>query len=215
MRRGLGGKTILITAGPTWAPIDDVRVVSNVSSGELGCRLARAAAREGMKTDVFLGAATYPFAARGVRVARFRYFDELARLIETGLRRRQYDVILHAAAVSDFLPERTRGKISSTAGSAVLRLRRAPKLAARLRALNPKALLVLFKLEAGVSDAVLLARARRAMAQTGADLVVANRFARGGYRGFILGCGRTPTVIPARARLTRALFLALKERLSQ
>jgi len=212
MKNTLRGKKILITAGPTWVAIDDVRVVSNVSTGELGSLLAEEAVRCGMKVDVFLGAVSYPFTVRKIQVFRFRYFEELCQLIEAQLRRVKYDVILHVAAVSDYLARSALGKISSDKETMTLRLHRAPKLVARLRELNPKAFLVMFKLEAGVSDAVLIMRALGAMKKSRADLIVANRFSGGRYRGFILGHKDAPARGLIRKELTTELFRILKER---
>ena len=215
MKNPLRGKKMLITAGPTWVAIDDVRVVSNVSTGELGSLLAQAAVKAGMKTDVFLGTVSYPFTVPGAQVFRFRYFDELCRLIEAELRRQKYDAILHVAAVSDYQARSVVGKISSNNESMTIRLHRAPKLVLRLRKLNPKAFLVMFKLEAGVSDAVLMKRALEARKKCRADLVVANRFTGGKYRGFVLGHKDVPVRGLMRKELTQELFRILKERFSK
>jgi phosphopantothenoylcysteine synthetase/decarboxylase len=102
------------------------------------------------------------------------------------LSRRRYDIIFHAAAVSDFLPARRRGKIPSGRDIVELRLRRAPKLVTIIRRLAPKACLVIFKLECGVTDAVLKARALAACRRAGADYVVANTFRAGRYHAFVL-----------------------------
>jgi len=215
MKHLLRRKKILITAGPTWVAIDDVRVVSNVSTGELGSLLTQAAVKAGMDVDVFLGTVSHPFSVPGAQVFRFRYFDELCRLIETQLRRRKYDAILHAAAVSDYLARAALGKISSRNTSLTIRLHRAPKLVARLRRLNPKAFLVMFKLEAGVGDKVLMKRALEAKKKCRADLVVANRFTGGGYRGFILGRAGAPSRGFKRRELAQELVRILKERLAE
>ncbi|MFA5039364.1 MAG: phosphopantothenoylcysteine decarboxylase [Candidatus Omnitrophota bacterium] len=208
----LRGKKILITAGPTWVPIDDVRVISNTSSGELGFLLAREAVSCGMRTDLFLGPATHADSPQGARVARFKYFDELLKLISRTLTRRRYDLILHCAAVSDYLMEPVEGKISSKNEQLILRLRPAPKLVDLMRRLNPGAFLVMFKLEGRVSDAVLLKRALEAKKRASADLVVANRFQDGRYRGFILGSSDVLARSESKAGLVRSLFKILKEK---
>lgn len=206
------GKKILITAGPTWVPIDDVRVISNVSSGELGCLLAREAVSLGMETDVFLGPVTYPGAVKAGKIVRFRYFDELLKLVSETLSRKSYDVILHAAAVSDYLMKPVDGKISSRQEALILRLAPAPKIVEMIRRLNPQALLVMFKLEDKVSDAVLLKRALEAKKRAQADLVVANKFQNGKYRGFILGSKDVLAKTESKKALTKALFRILKEK---
>jgi len=213
-RDALAGKKILITAGPTWVPIDDVRVISNTSSGEMGVLLAREARACGMDVDVILGPVTYGFCLKGVRVARFKYFDELLKQVSATLARRSYDIILHAAAVSDYLLKPVPGKISSANPQLILRLTPAPKLIDVMRRLNPKAFLVMFKLEGKVTDAVLLKRSLEAMKKAAADLVIANRFEGGHYRGFILGSKNILAKSASKRALAASLFKILKEKMA-
>ncbi len=210
----LAGKKILITAGPTWVPIDDVRVISNISSGEMGILLARQARACGMNVDMILGPATCGVSLKGVRVSRFKYFDELLRQISATLARRQYDIILHAAAVSDYLLKPVPGKISSANPQLILRLTPAPKLIDVMRRLNPRAFLVMFKLEGKVTDAVLLKRALEAMKKASADLVIANRFVEGRYRGFILGSKNILARSASKQALAASLFKILTEKMA-
>ncbi|QAT17099.1 phosphopantothenoylcysteine decarboxylase / Phosphopantothenoylcysteine synthetase [Candidatus Velamenicoccus archaeovorus] len=210
----LAGKKILITAGPTWVPIDDVRVISNTSSGEMGTLLAKEAQACGMDVDVILGPVTYRDPLKGVRVERFKYFDELLRHVSATLARRQYDIILHAAAVSDYLLKPVPGKISSANPQLILRLTSAPKLIDVMRRLNPKAFLVMFKLEGKVTDAVLLKRSLEAMKKASADLVIANRFEGGHYRGFILGSKNILAKSASKQALAASLFKILKEKMA-
>lgn len=212
----LAGKKILITAGPTWVAIDDVRVISNISSGELGALLVREAERNGMHVDLFLGPATALFSfGKKTRLKRFRYFEDLLGLVQEETSRKKYDIILHAAAVSDYFLEPVRGKISSLSESLVLKMRRAPKIIQIMRRQNPGAFLVMFKLESLVTDAVLLKRAMEAMRKIGADLVVANRFAvLGRYRGFILGSKNILSRTTSKRALARDLMRIIKEKVS-
>ena len=208
----LKGKKILITAGPTWIPIDDVRVISNISSGELGIILAKKAASKGLRVDLFLGPVGPVATGKKIKVFRFKYFDELLRLARENLKSKKYDFILHAAAVSDYLIQRIPGKISSSAPELVLKLKKAPKIVEIIRALNPKAFLVSFKLEVGVTDAVLLKRALEAMKRAGANLVVANTFDKGSYKGFILGSKKVLSMSLSKKELADKLFKILNER---
>ncbi len=185
-RSVLAGKKILITAGPTWVAVDSVRVISNISTGELGVRLAGEAVSAGASVDLLLGPALFKVPERRVRLFRYTYFNELKTQLETRLKKTSYDIVLHAAAVSDYVMRGSRGKLSSHRPSMTLRLTPAPKLVRIIRSLNPGAGLVIFKLEAGVTDAVLIKRARKALDEAGAQWVVANRLCGGAYRGFIL-----------------------------
>ncbi len=95
---------MLITAGPTWEPVDDVRVVSNRSSGRLGVALATAAAEAGCATHLLIGPNVAP-------PARDRFDGEVerftsARSLGEALERLcpDCDALLMAAAVADYEP---------------------------------------------------------------------------------------------------------------
>ncbi len=207
----LANKKILITAGPTWVPIDDVRVISNVSSGELGRLLAKEALHSRMKVDLLLGPIAYRDLSKNVRILRFKYFDELLGLIKRELKKTKYDYILHAAAVSDYLASAVKGKISSNNEELVLCLRRAPKIVDTIRRLAPEAFLVIFKLEANVTDPVLLKRACEAMKKSGADLVVANTYEGKVHRSFVLGSQDILARTRSKKALARNLFKVLRQ----
>jgi len=192
-------KNILITAGPTWVAIDDVRVLSNVASGETGILLAKKLTRLGARVSLLLGPVGACCLDKKIRLINFRFYSELKNRLKLQLRSRRYDIIIHNAAVSDFSASRRKGKISS--GSAVsLRLRPLPKIAKDLKYLAPQAKLVIFKLEPAVSDKILLRRAIAAGKNTGADIVVANRISP--YRAFIIG--RAGKIIAAKSKAALA-----------
>lgn len=184
----LKNKKFLITAGPTWVAIDQVRVLSNVSTGQMGVFLAQRAQLLGAQVDLLIGPVGKIEICSKIKMSRFCYFEELDALMKKKLLSRHYDVVIHAAAVSDYLVLRKHaGKIDSSLHRVHLEFKRAPKLIDQVKRLNPKALLVMFKLETGVRDSVLLKRALQGMRRARADLVVANKFEKGRYRGFILG----------------------------
>jgi 8-oxo-dGTP pyrophosphatase MutT (NUDIX family) len=167
---------VLITAGGTREPIDDVRVVANRSTGRLGLALARAALDRGA-TVTLVGAramanevAALPASARWVPYGSFVELDAaLAREAD-----QPYDLVLMAAAVADYSPTRTDGKIRSDADGLVVTLGRNPKLLARLRRQWPDAQIVGFKLLSGVSDEELDAVARAQVATNQLDACFAN-----------------------------------------
>src|SRR5690348_10454722 len=124
----LAGKRILVTCGPTWVAIDDMRVISNRSTGELGRILAGQLKAAGARVTVLEGPVAEPLNDRSVRVVKFLFFEELAALLHKELRNR-YDAVIHAAAVSDYRPvKRISGKISSGKKRLDLKLVRTPKL---------------------------------------------------------------------------------------
>ncbi|HQP91408.1 MAG TPA: phosphopantothenoylcysteine decarboxylase [Candidatus Omnitrophota bacterium] len=210
----LKNKRILITAGPTWVPIDDVRVISNISSGEMGLLLTRQALRSGARVDLLLGPVLKKTpVSKKINLFRFTYFDELFCLVRSLIKKNKYDCVLHCAAVSDYITEKKEGKISSQKKGLTLRLKRAPKIIEVIRKGCPRAFLVMFKLEDGVTDAVLLKRSLEAMRKSKADLVVANMFENGGYRGYVLGASKVPAKPLTKKEVAKQLFEILKEKI--
>ncbi|MEM6393853.1 MAG: phosphopantothenoylcysteine decarboxylase [Planctomycetota bacterium] len=105
---------VLITAGPTREPLDEVRYLSNRSSGRLGIALAEAAAHAGHETTLLLGPGIVaPVASQGwggLSVERFTSAGSLEGLL--GQRFPECDVLIMAAAVADYRPAAyTEGKL--------------------------------------------------------------------------------------------------------
>ncbi len=175
---------VLITCGATWTPIDDVRVISNISTGEMGHSIAQAFKRAGANVTVIEGPVTHTLLAQGIKIIKYRFFDQLAKLLKIELRKK-YVIIIHAAAVSDFkLLGVRKGKITS-GRPLTLRLKATPKLIETIKVLSPESFLVGFKLETRLSPKNIFKIARPLFNQSGCDVVVANTLT-GGYRGYIV-----------------------------
>lgn len=97
----LTGKKILVTAGPTREFIDPVRFISNPSSGKMGLAMAEAARNLGGDVTLLMGPATIEIPDRFSGVERFESAEELFELVKT---HSDADVVIMAAAVSDFKP---------------------------------------------------------------------------------------------------------------
>ena len=99
--KALLGKRLLITAGPTFEPIDPVRGLTNLSSGKMGFALARAAAEAGAVVTLVAGVVHLP-TPRGVNRVDVRtaqqMFDAVMPLAA------QNDVFVATAAVADWRP---------------------------------------------------------------------------------------------------------------
>jgi phosphopantothenoylcysteine synthetase/decarboxylase len=102
---------LLITAGNTQTPIDRVRCITNVFTGKTGARIATCAWSRGhhvtlctSNVDVLPQVPEVPDGAEK-RLAVYQYttFDDLTALLQQQLRQEKYDVIIHSAAVSDYL----------------------------------------------------------------------------------------------------------------
>jgi phosphopantothenoylcysteine decarboxylase/phosphopantothenate--cysteine ligase len=135
----LGGKKVLITSGPCREPVDDIRVLTTRSSGQMGRELALQAFRLGADVTV-IHRDTFPCVnnvfvetAVEMRSAVHRCFSE-----------RGADIYISAAAISDFAPKRVDGKIPS--GKPVtLFLEPLPKVLSEVID-HYKALIIAFKL---------------------------------------------------------------------
>ncbi len=169
----------LVTAGGTREPIDDVRVITNLSTGRFGRALADALAACGVETQILGGQVLKETPlADGVGLEVFGSFADLDVRLFRLIAAQRPDIVLMAAAVSDYSPERFVGKLSSQADEQQLFLRRNPKLLARLRkACGPDCSLVGFKLMSGVEPAVLEATARAQLFANDLDVCVANDLA--------------------------------------
>ena len=182
-------KKILITAGPTWVAIDSVRVISNIATGETGILLAKEAAKKGAKVTLVLGPVGEVKIKTGklIKVIRFRFFDELKKIIIRELKSHGYDAVIHSAAVSDFKPEKiTSGKIISGIKKLKLNLLPTEKLIDLIRRIDKDLFLVGFKFEPSLKKGALLKETGRLLRRAGLDAAVANTKDNNGYRAHIV-----------------------------
>ena len=171
--RELAGKRVVVVAGSTVEPIDDVRVVTNRSSGETGMELAKAAFEKGADVELWLGR-HHTVAPLYISAKSFETTADLAAMAGS----MKADVCVVPAAISDFAPKRAKGKIPSRKGPVSLELEPTPKVLPAMR--KGAKVLVGFKAEAGVSAAELKSRAMALLKEAGLDIVVANDVARVG-----------------------------------
>lgn len=165
----LKGKKVIVTAGGTSERIDDVRYITNRSSGKMGKAIAEECFLRG--ADVLLlrskntAVSRYP-----VKQEIFSTADDLFNLIKKYVT--SCDYIFHAAAVSDFkVKNDLRGKISSEK-SITLVLEPQLKILDQIKKLNPEVLLIGFKAESG--EKTLITKAISRMKTAKADFMVAN-----------------------------------------
>ena len=176
---------ILITSGGTDVPIDDVRKISNMSSGKYGAQIAtilhdnyfdehdiwylgkKGGVSPSPEIDLHYQGKKY------ICNLQFSNYEEYKDGSIYAASRILPDIIISAAAVSDYILDKTEGKISSDNDELVIRLKKAPKVLPLLREAAPNALLVGFKLLVSPSlDEAL--NAIEKVFKNGADLVVYN-----------------------------------------
>jgi phosphopantothenoylcysteine decarboxylase/phosphopantothenate--cysteine ligase len=181
--KSVGAPRVLITSGGTQEPIDQVRVLSNKSTGSTGALLAETLWNFGM--DV-----TFVTSAQGrrpqsqVRTLEFETFKDLQRHLKSELQNENYDFVIHAAAVSDFSIDKIevagesleQGQKISSEADVTLKLRRNPKLITEIRkwSKNPRVKLIGFKMTANEDRTQCLKAVEKVFQKSNPDLVVHN-----------------------------------------
>jgi phosphopantothenate---cysteine ligase (CTP) len=178
----------IVTAGPAFEPLDDVRRLTNFSTGRLGTELANYLAARGHSVILLLGEqATYAGERRAQRVESFSTTADLRAKLKT-LAAKKVDTIFHAAAVSDFsfgrifAPDaanklveiKSAKKISTRQGKLLVELLPTPKIIAELHGWFPRTKIVGWKFEADGKRADAIAAARRQLEECSTDLCVVN-----------------------------------------
>lgn len=203
---------IIITAGGTSEKIDDVRTITNSSTGRLGYAIGKAFADKhkdriekiyylhGLRASYPEGDMVEPIAIGGVMDLK----AELERL----LTEEKIDAVIHAMAVSDYIVnevttlDRIRGtespdnradlsgnKISSDIDDLVIHMKRSPKVISTIKKLSPETTLVGFKLLSGVPHDELIDVGKRLMKKNDCDFVMANDLKEIGadfHRGYLI-----------------------------
>ncbi len=174
-RKTLSGKRILITGGATAEAIDPIRIITNRASGKTGIELALEAFRRG--AEVTLVHRGY-IGVQGICELNVESAQDMidAVLEELG---KGYDLLISAAAISDFTLAPFRDKIKSDK-EFILALTPAPKLIREVRLKYPELKIIGFKAEAGVTQDELIERARQSMEASNLSVVVANDVSSGG-----------------------------------
>jgi phosphopantothenoylcysteine synthetase/decarboxylase len=207
----------IVTAGPTFEPLDDVRRLTNFSTGRLGTELANHLTACGHKVTLLIGeSATYAGERRAQSVKVFSTTADLRAKLKA-FSGKKVDAIFHAAAVSDFafgqiFAETKSGefaalkaskKISTRTGNLLVELVPTPKIIAELRGWFPRTKIIGWKYEADGGRADALRAAAKQLADDATDFCVANGPAYG--QGFSLVTARGQKHFAAMEKLFAAL----------
>ena len=173
----LGGRRILVTAGPTHEAIDPVRYLGNRSSGRMGFAIAERAVARGGEVTLVAGPVGLKTPA-GVRRIDVESAAEMQRAVDEamGADLEKVDALVMAAAVADFrAAEASSTKIKKDGGVQAIALAKNPDILAAVGARRggKHPVLVGFALETG-DDALVLAYAKAKVAAKKVDFVVAN-----------------------------------------
>lgn len=194
---------ILLTSGGTKVPIDDVRSITNMSSGNFGAKIGREIlnrwdnliflthkdGKTPIKTEVNLLDVGLDNIAEKIYWAKSRrmnyqeityntfddYYQHLGELVINSNQISQIDAIVLAAAVSDYVVKnQARGKVR-TSDQMNIELKSTPKLISKIKnEWGYKGILVGFKLLVNAEKSELIDAARKSVIENGCDFVVAN-----------------------------------------
>lgn len=180
----LSGRKILVTAGGTREFIDNVRVMTNISTGQT----ARYIAEELLYRE----AEVYYICANSVSAPYFNGIHskytkiDIVTVQDLMVQMKNYityfdiDTVIHAAAVSDFTFERDKDtKLSSSSSDAFIEylsktIRKTPKIISLIKKWNPNVTLIGFKYTVGKTQEEQYEIAETLRKETNADLIIAN-----------------------------------------
>jgi len=193
--------------------IDRVRVISNIASGKTGITLAKAARKMGAKVTLLLGPVGDIAISKGIEVIRFNFFVELFSQIKKELAKKDYDIVIHSAAVSDYKPKAIFGhKLKSGKEKLGLELSPTLRIIDKIKNISPKVFLVAFKLEFGLVKTKLIKEALQLLRRAKADLVVANTFSQKHYSALLINKnGRILGRANSKAALSVKLLKTIKD----
>jgi phosphopantothenoylcysteine decarboxylase/phosphopantothenate--cysteine ligase len=172
--RDLAGRRVVVTAGPTWEPIDPVRFIGNRSTGRMGFAVAAEALGRGADVTLVVGPGTVA-PPDGAAVTNVSTAEEMRDAVLEAAS--DADAVVMAAAVADFRPEEVAGsKIKRERGAPEIRLVPTPDILTELAALPDGPVLVGFAAETDDVEA----SGRGKLERKGADLLIANEVGREG-----------------------------------
>ena len=185
---------LLITSGGTSEKIDQVRSITNHSTGKLGALIANSFLAQGDQvTLITTRNAIKPAAHPNLTIQIIENVQELFEMMKPLVK--THDVLIHSMAVSDYTPNYMTGfeqittsqdlteflnktnkqsKISSKDNYQVLFLKQTPKIISQVKKWNPNIRLIGFKLLVDVSKEELLTVARASLTKNQAEIIVAN-----------------------------------------
>jgi phosphopantothenoylcysteine decarboxylase/phosphopantothenate--cysteine ligase len=194
---------VIVTAGPTYEPLDQVRRLTNFSTGRLGTELANYLGRLGSKVTLLRGEqSSYSRKPAGVAVEVFTTTQDLESKLKA-LAADNVTALLHAAAVSDFrfgkiwqrsadgeLTELHGAKIPTRDGTVLAELLPTRKVLGRLRDWFPRARIIGWKYEMEGDRARVLQLAEKQIQDARSDGCVANGKGYGAGFGLVTGPGQ-------------------------
>lgn len=190
---------VIVTCGPSYEPVDEVRRITNFSTGELGILLSSSLAAAGFETICLRGvAATHTATPAGIDLRGFTTNDDLAMQLRALGAAGNVAGVFHAAALCDYRVSRVEdmdgaavegAKIASRGGALTIQLEPATKLISHLREWFPDSAIVGWKYELDGLASEAIGKARRQVMENQTDACIVNGRAYGNGFGFVQSSG--------------------------
>ena len=231
-------KKFIITAGGTSEKIDNVRKITNSSSGKLGCIIANTILEEIDDVRIYYICSRNSIRPKNdkVKVIEVDGVLDLKSKVEFLLRNDNIDFFVHSMAVSDYMIDYvttlekmeksftsdddfsnvdkiTDNKISSNEDNLVIVLKQTPKVISIIKDVSPETFLVGFKLLDGVCDEKLIYVGRELMRKNNCDMVVANDLSNirnGKHSAYLLDKDNSVTVASGKEDIAKKLVRRFK-----
>ena len=168
-KQDLGKKNILIIGGATAEAIDDIRILTNRSSGKTAVALANSAFERGANVELWYGHAKEVVPSY-IPVKNFETIEDLLNLLKNN--DMKFDTIVVCAAIANYLPKKQKGKIPSGKNKLDLELSPAPKIIQKIRLIASKSKIIAFKVEENKKS--LKEKSYQLLKKNQLDFVIAN-----------------------------------------
>ena len=230
-------KKFIITAGGTSEKIDNVRKITNSSSGKLGCVIANTILEEIDDVRIYYICSRNSIRPKDDRVEVIEVDGalDLKNKVEFLLKNDNIGFFVHSMAISDYMTDYittldrmkkslisdnfanvekiTGNKISSYEDNLVIVLKQTPKVISIIKDISPKTFLVGFKLLDGVCDENLIYVGRELMKKNNCDMVVANDLSNirnGNHSAYLLDKADGITVASGKEDIAKKLVRRFK-----
>jgi phosphopantothenoylcysteine decarboxylase/phosphopantothenate--cysteine ligase len=185
-KKVLSEKNILVTSGGTMEYIDPIRVITNLSSGKMGNAIIKHSLELGANVTHIVGnsttTTTVPFSSNSsnLETIKVNTSDEMYTKVISEISSKKFDIVIFAAAVTDFkLLQIHKKKIPSQISHSInLELVPTKKIIDEIKLIDKNIFLVGFKAYFDVSNTYLVNKAKKKLKECNADIVVANDVGR-------------------------------------
>jgi phosphopantothenoylcysteine decarboxylase / phosphopantothenate---cysteine ligase len=165
---------ILITSGGTQEAIDDVRVITNKSTGRTAAKICDQLIESGFAVT-YLHAENAKSPMLDCQKVSYSSFQDIDTQLTNLLTTVQFDFVIHAAAISDYsVVKSADGKIDSSANELTIHLKKNPKLIQKIKKLSPNSKLIGFKLTSTTDENVIQNKIHGLFKSADCDYVIQN-----------------------------------------